>query len=67
MERHSFRIVSGESPNFHTRKLSEVMVFFAVNITVFSKSDALGRSFIYFEKSSGPRIDYCGTPHVVFG
>ena len=36
VERHSFRIVSGESrncafpQNFHTRKLGEITVFFAV-------------------------------------
>ena len=37
-ERHSFRIVSGDSPgncafpqNFHTSKLGEITIFYAVN------------------------------------
>ena len=30
MERHSFRIVSGETRNFHTRKLGEITLFHAV-------------------------------------
>ena len=44
MERHSFRVVSGESPetkrncalpqNFHTRKLGEITLFYAVIVTI---------------------------------
>ena len=38
MERHSFRIVSGESlcafsQNFHTRKLGKITAFYAVHFT----------------------------------
>ena len=38
----------------------------SANIIVFSKLEALGRSFTYIKDNSGPRINPCGTPHVTF-
>ena len=38
----------------------------SANIIVFNKLEALWRSFTYIKNNSGPRIDPCGTPHVIF-
>ena len=38
----------------------------SANIIVFSKLEALGRSFTYIKNNSGPYVGSWGTPHVTF-